>query len=166
MSRPNAKITRIIGSEQVLNAFVIVIRKNPPLDLKNTRIRADDIIYALAYANIHRLSIESACQELENAVCNRLRDVLVEALPDRIGMQRMLNRMFRKQLHPSIWKCKLDFNIAIDLTLIPYHGQPHKDKKEIVCRMLKSGTTHFHVYATVSIVRDDRRYVVGLHFIE
>ena len=32
--------------------------------------------------------------------------------------------------------------------------------------MPKSVTTHFLGYATVSIVRDDRRYVVALHFIE
>jgi len=167
MSKPSVKITRTISSQQVLKAFVEVVRKNLPLDLKNTRITENDIIYALAYANIHRLSIESACQELQSAPSgNRLREVLVDALPDRIGMQRMLNRMFRQQLHPSIWKCKRDFSIAIDLTLIPYHGKPYEDKKEIVRGMPKSGTTHFHGYATVSIVRDDRRYVVALHFIE
>jgi hypothetical protein len=176
MSEPTSKITRTIRSEQVLNAFVELVRKNLPLDLKNTRITEDDTIYALAYANIHRLSIESACQELQGAPSgNRLREVLVDALPDRIGMQRMLNRMFRQQLHPSIWKCKRDLNIAIDLTLIPYHGKPYENKKEIMRGMShlpwravpgKSGTTHFHGYTTVSIVQDDRRYVVALHFIE
>ena len=55
MSKPTSKITRTIRSEQVLNAFVEVVRKNLPLDLKNTRITVDDIIYALAYANVHRL---------------------------------------------------------------------------------------------------------------
>jgi len=167
MSKPTTKITRTIRSEQVLNTFVQVVRKNLPLDLKNTHITADDIIYVLAYANAHRLSIASACQELQEAPSgNRLREVLVEALPDRAGMQRILNRIFRQQLHPSVWKCQRDFNIAIDLTLIPYHGQPHEDKKEIVRGMPKSGTTHFHGYATVSIVRDNRRYVVALRFIE
>ena len=167
MSKPTIKVTRTIRSEQVLNTFVQVVRKNLPLDLKNTRITADDIIYVLAYANVHRLSIASACQELQEAPSgNRLREVLVEALPDRAGMQRILNRIFRQQVHPSVWKCKRDFNIAIDLTLIPYHGQPYEDKKEIVRGMPKSGTTHFHGYATVSIVRDGRRYVIALRFIE
>lgn len=95
MSKPSAKITGTIRSEQVLNAFVAVVRKNLPLELKNTRITADDPIYALAYANIHRLSIESACQELQSAPSgNRLREVLVNALPDRIGMQTMLTECF------------------------------------------------------------------------
>jgi hypothetical protein len=81
MSKPTSKITRTIRSEQVLKAFVKVVRKNLPLDLKNTRITAEDIIYALAYANVHRLSIESACQELQSAPSgNRLREVLVDAL--------------------------------------------------------------------------------------
>ena len=167
MPKPTIKVTRTIRSEQVLNAFMQVVRRNLPLDLKNTHITADDIIYVLAYANLHRLSIESTCQELGEAPSgNRLREVLTEALPDRTNMQRALNRMFRQQLHPSVWKCKRDFNIAIDLTLIPYHGQPYEDQKEIVRGMPKSGTTHFHSYATVSIVRDDRRYVVALRFVE
>jgi hypothetical protein len=167
MSKPTTKITRIIHSEQVLNTLMQVVCKNLPLDLKNTRITAEDIIYVLVYANVHRLSIESACQELQEAPSgNRLREVLAKALPERIVVQGTLNRMFHQQLHPSVWKCKRGFNIAIDLTLIPYHGQPYADKKEIVRGMPKSGTTHFHGYATVSIVRDNRRYVVALRFVE
>jgi len=167
MSKPAAKINRTIRSEQVLKAFVEIVRKNLALELKNTRITSEDLIYALAYANVHRLSIESACQELQGAPSgNRLREVLAKALPDRTGLQRMLNRMFHQQLHPSVWKSKRDFSLAIDLTLIPYHGQPYEDKKEIVRGQPKSGTTHFHGYATVSIVRDNRRYVVALRFME
>jgi putative transposase len=166
MPKPMNKVTRTIRSEQVLNAFIQVVRRNLPLDLKNTRITAEDILYALAYANAHRLSIASACQELQEAPSgNRLREVLVEALPDRAGVQRALNRIFHQQLHPSLLKGKLDYNIAIDLTLIPYHGEPYEDEKEIVRGEPKSGTTHFHGYATVSIVHNNRRYVVALHFI-
>jgi hypothetical protein len=167
MSKPTVQITRTIHSEQVLKAFVQVVRRNLPLELENTRISIDDILYALAYANVHRLSISSACQELEGAPSgNRLREVLVKALPDRVGTQRALNRIFRQQLHPSLLKGKCDYNTAIDLTLIPYHGQPYEDQKEIVRGAAKSGTTHFHGYATISIVHDHRRYVVAMHLIE
>jgi len=167
MPKLEMKHNRTIRSEQVLNAFVQIVRPNLPLDLKKTRITAEDILYALAYANVHRLSIESACLELAGAPSgNRLREVLVQALPDRPNLQRALNRMFRQQLHPSLLKGKSSFNIAIDLTLIPYHGQPYQDEKELVRGEPKSGTTHFHGYATVSIVRDNRRYVVALRFIE
>lgn len=167
MSKPINKITRTIRSEQVLNAFIKVVRSNLTLDLQNTRITAEDILYALAYANVHRLSIASTCQELRDAPSgNRLREVLAEALPDRAGVQSALNRIFHQQLHPSLLKGKRSYNIAIDLTLIPYHGQPYQDKKEIVRGAPKSGTTHFHGYATVSIVHDNRRFVVALRFVE
>jgi putative transposase len=144
-----------------------MVRPNLPLDLKNTRITADDMIYVLVYANIHRRSIASACQELQEAPSgNRLREVLVGALPDRSSVQRAVNRMFQQQLHASLLKGKRDYNIAIDLTLIPYHGQPYEDQKEIVRGAPKSGTTYFHGYATVSIVHDNRRFVVALRFVE
>ncbi len=114
MSKPNAKSTRTIRSEQVLKAFVEVVRKNLPLDWKNTRITADDLMYALADANVQRLSMESACQELQKAPSgNRLREVLVEALPDRTGRQRMLNRMFRPQLHPRSWNASATVTLRL-----------------------------------------------------
>ena len=167
MPKPTHEVTRTIRSEQVLNAFIKVVRPNLPLDLQKTRITAEDILYALAYADVHRLSIASTCQELRDAPSgNRLREVLVEALPDRAEVQCALNRIFHQQLHPSLLKGKRAYNIAIDLTLIPYHGQPYRDKKEIVRGAPKSGTTHFHGYATVSIVHDNRRFVVALRFVE
>jgi len=167
MPKPNSEVTRTIRSEQVLKAFVQVVKRNLPLDLKNTHICAHDVLYALAYANANRMSIASTCQELEGAPSgNRLREVLVAALPSRGGVQKALNRMFRQQLHPSLLKGKRSYSIAMDLTLIPYHGQPYQDKKEIVRGAPKSGTTHFHGYATVSIVHDHRRYVVALRFVE
>jgi putative transposase len=56
--------------------------------------------------------------------------------------------------------------MAIDLTLIPYHGDCYKDQNEILRRTAKSGTTHFHGYATVSIVLNNQRYVLALRFVE
>ena len=44
MSKPTDKINRTIRSEQVLEAFVEVVRKNLPLELKHTRITSADII--------------------------------------------------------------------------------------------------------------------------
>ena len=87
MLKPTIKITTRFCPELVLNAFVKVVRRNLPLDLKNTRISLEDMIFELAYVNVHRLSITSACQELQEAPSgNRLREVLVEILPERAGI--------------------------------------------------------------------------------
>jgi putative transposase len=56
--------------------------------------------------------------------------------------------------------------IAIDLTLIPYHGQPLEDEKEIYRSSPKSGTTHFHAYASAVVVHKGHRYTLALTHVE
>src|SRR6266699_2367584 len=41
--------------------------------------------------------------------------------------------------------------VSIDLVLIPYHGEPLQDITEIYRSQAKSGTTHFHAYATAYV---------------
>ena len=167
MSKPTIKNNRILRSQQVLTALIAVVRPYLPLDLQNTRITADDILAVLGYASANRISTEAACQELKGAPsANRLREVLAEALPDRVTLQRALNRILRAQTPHFVKKGKRSYYIAIDLTLIPYHGKCYAEEKEIVRGEAKSGTTHFHGYATVSIVHDQQRYVLALRFVE
>jgi hypothetical protein len=167
MSKPTIKNNRILRSQQVLNALIAVVRPYLPLEMQSTRISAEDIIAVLGYASANRISAEAACQELKGAPsANRLREVLAQALPDRATLQRALNRILRAQTPRFVKKGKRSYYIAIDLTLIPYHGACYAEEKEIVRGEAKSGTTHFHGYATVSIVHDQQRYVLALRFVE
>ena len=100
----------------------------------------------LGYASAYRVSMEAACHELKEAPsANRLREVLAKALPDLATLQRALNTILRAQMPRFVKKGKRAYSIAIDLTLIPYHGEPYTDEKEIVRSQAKSGTTHFQV---------------------
>lgn len=167
MSKRTVKNNRILKSQQVLNALIAIVRPYLPLDLRNTRITEEDIIAVLGYASVHRVSMDAACHELKEAPsANRLREVLAQALPDRKVLQRALNTILRAQTPRFVKKGKRAYYIAIDLTLIPYHGECYEDEQEIVRSQPKSGTTHFHGYATVSIVHDNQRYVVALRFVE
>jgi hypothetical protein len=167
MFKPTIKNNRILRSQQVLNALIAVVRPYLPLDLQNTRMTAEDIIAVLGYASANRISADAACHELKGAPSgNRLREVLAEALPDRSTLQRALNTILRAQTPRFVKKGKRSYYVAIDLTLIPYHGECYEDEKEIVRGEAKSGTTHFHGYATVSIVHDHQRYVLALRFVE
>ena len=167
MFKPTIKNNRILRSQQVLNALIAVVRPYLPLDLQNTRITADNIIAVLGYASANRISANAACYELKGAPsANRLREVLANALPDRVTLQRALNRILRTQTPRFVKKGKRSYYIAIDLTLVPYHGECYEDEKEIVRGEAKSGTTHFHGYATVSIVHNHQRYVLALRFVE
>ena len=160
-------INRVIHSPQVLEAFIEVVRPHLPLALQGTRITEEDILYVLTHASVHRLSLEAACAELDAAPsANRFREVLGAALPERHDLQRQLNTILRAQLPKVFRKKKRAYSVAIDLTLIPYHGQPQQDEREVARGAAKSGTTHFHAYATVSIVHDRRRFVLALVFVE
>ena len=167
MSKPVLKNNRVLRSQQVLKALIAVLRPYLPLDLQNTRITAEDILAVLSYASVHRISMDAACNELKEAPSgNRLREVLAQALPDRKVLQRALNTILRAQTPRFVKKGKRAYYIAIDLTLIPYHGEQYAHENEIVRSQPKSGTTHFHGYATVSIVHDNQRFVVALRFVE
>ena len=124
MSKPVLKNNRVLRSQQVLNALILAVRPYLPLDLRNTRITAEDIIAVLGYASVHRVSMDAACSELKEAPsANRLREVLAQALPDRKVLQRALNTILRAQTPRFVKKGKRAYSIAIDLTLIPYHGE-------------------------------------------
>ena len=167
MFKPAIKNNRILRSQQVLNALIRTVRPYLALDLQKTRISAEDIIAVLGYASANRISMDAACHELKEAPsANRLREVLAKALPDRATLQRALNTILRTQTPHFVKKGKRAYYVAIDLTLIPYHGEYYEDEKEIMRSQAKSGTTHFHGYATVSIVHDNQRYVVALRFVE
>jgi putative transposase len=167
MSKPIIKNNRITLSQQVLNALIYIVRRYLPLDVRNTRITEDDIIAVLGYASANRTSLDAAYQELQDAPsANRLREVLAKALPDRAKLQQALNRILRAQTPRFVKRGKRSYYIAIDLTLIPYHGECYADEKEIVRNQAKSGTTRFHGYATVSIAHDNQRYVLALRFVE
>jgi putative transposase len=50
--------------------------------------------------------------------------------------------------------------------LIPYHGQPAFDKKEIYRSKPKSGTSHFHAYATAIVVHKGFRFTLALTYVQ
>jgi Transposase DDE domain len=56
--------------------------------------------------------------------------------------------------------------VAIDLVLIPYHGEPMVDIAEIYRSQAKSGTSHFHAYATAYVNYRGQRYTLALTLVE
>jgi hypothetical protein len=120
------------------------------------------ILWALLLAAAARItSLSDACQRLDDVPSDEtVRKALMATLPDYATLQRQLNAALAGHL-PKILRKHLQ-RLAIDLTLIPYHGQPFRDPEEIYRGQAKSGTSHFHAYATAYVVRKGRRYTVAL----
>jgi hypothetical protein len=75
-------------------------------------------------------------------------------------LQRRLNAALAGHLPKAL--CRRRLRLAIDLTLIPYHGEPFRDLDEVYRAQAKDGTSHFHAYATAYVVRKGQRYTVAL----
>lgn len=166
MPKTAFKPNREVAPVQLTNALTAIMQRYLPLEFEHTHIAPDEAWQILAYASVTRQTVEAACAALPGAPSgNRLREVLLPALPTLPELQCQLNRVLRQQLHPSLFKKKRPFQFAIDLTLIPYHGQVQTEADEVMRGEAKSGTTHFHGYATLSIVHDKRRYTLLLIFV-
>jgi DDE family transposase len=106
-------------------------------------------------------SLSDACQRLRDAPSDEtVRKALLATLPDYAVLQRQLNAALAGHLPRAL--CQHPQRLAIDLTLIPYHGQPFRDLNEIYRGQAKDGTSHFHAYATAYIIRKGQRYTVAL----
>ncbi len=151
------------ASAQVLLAMRRSLERYVPLNLQGTRLTAADLWQVLFHASVHRTSIEGACTTLDQVGSgNRVREVLQAALPSATVLQRALNTALRRQLPRVLLKGRRSYALAMDCTLIPYHGQTALDDPEVLRAQAKAGTHHFHGYATVSIVHDRKRYVLAL----
>jgi len=166
MPKTTFKTNREVAPMQLAQVLTTIMQRYVPLEFEHTRISPEEAWQILTYASVTRQTIEAACAGLPQAPSgNRLREVLLPALPSLPELQRQINRILRQQLHPSLFKKKRPFQFAIDLTLIPYHGQAQTADDEVMRGEAKAGTTHFHGYATLSLVHDKRRYTLMLIFV-
>src|SRR5918997_3018811 len=133
------------------------------LQLKDYKRKAPaPVLWSLLLAAAARItSLSDACQRLDDAPSDETaRKALLATLPDYAVLQRQLNAALAGHL-PEALRQRLQ-DLAIDLTLIPYHGKPFGDPAEVYRAQAKDGTSHFHAYATAYVVRRGQRYTVAL----
>lgn len=109
-------------------------------------------------------SLFAACRRLAAAPSHEtLRQALLANLPDLDALERRLNRALAADLPRGLTRRRQ--RLAADLTLLPYHGRPAHEPRELVRGQAKSGTTHFHAYATAYVVLRGQRFTVALTYV-
>lgn len=134
-----------------------------PLGREGCAYGAEDIWDVLLAAAVERTTVETICDELEGPSANTVRTALKGVLPDdgrTTALENLLNEMLVRHLPEKLLTKKLP--CAADLVYIPYHGQHEEDDEAIRRGMAKSGTTHFHCYATLYTVKHNKRYTLAL----
>src|SRR5437588_8084672 len=120
------------------------------------------ILGALLFWAASRLSsLAAACASLRDAPSDTAaHDALLATLPDLAELQRRLNRALQGDLPKALRRRRQP--LAIDLKLVPYHGQPLHDPCEVYRGQAREGTSHFHAYATAYVIRQGQRFTVAL----
>lgn len=111
------------------------------------------------------ISVSAACRDLargpsDHAVTTALDDGLpktLAVLERRLG--EALVGYLPRRMRRRAWE------VAIDLHLDPYYGQPYRSRNEIYYGKAKQGTTKFHAYASACIVQYGRRYTLALTWV-
>jgi len=135
------------------------------LEYKGTKCNSSMLLQILLIAAARVVSIFAVCRDLADAPSDQtIRNALAASLPELTELERRLNLSLATKLPKALHrKARM---VAIDLTLIPYHGQPLRDEREIYRSEAKSGTTHFHAYATAIVVHKGHRYTLALTYVE
>lgn len=134
------------------------------LDMPNRSYEVEDIWDVLVGAAVERVTIETACNLLEEAPSpNTVRNIVYEMLGDDEALVRLeerVNELLVARLPKNL--LKRDRPAAIDVTEIPYHGEHEEDDEFIRRSRAKHGTTHFHWYGTLYVLKDNKRYTLAI----
>lgn len=126
---------------------------------------ASTLYRLLLYAAAVTGTIARACRELRHAPSDQaVYNALEATLPDRLELQRRLNRALAASLPKSLrqGKAKRRYPVAIDIDLLPYYGRPDPDD-DLVWRGQRKASTHcHHAYATAYLVRKGRRFTLAV----
>lgn len=153
-----------LKAQDVYQLVSATLQEHFQLDMTNRSYTAQDIWDVLVAASVERISIEMASQLLEAAPSGTMvRTLVKEMLQDRgqlTDVEKRLNEMLTTKLPRKLLKSKLP--AAIDLTELPYHGQHVEDDPYVRRGRAKSGTTHFYVFATLYVVKKNKRYTLAI----
>lgn len=134
------------------------------LDMSDSTYEAQDIWDVLIAAAVERITIEMACNLLEDAPSsNTVREAVYRLVADERSLAE-LEGMINASLVARLPKKLLSRPVrcAVDITEIPYQGR-HEDDDESVRRgRTKSGTTHFNCYATLYTIKNCKRYTLAV----
>jgi len=161
--KEKARIKQVTAAE-VHQLVGETLQEHFELDMSRRDYDAQDIWDVLIAASVERVTVEMASCLLDDAPCgNTVRSIVKEMLAaagQLAKLEASLNALLVKQLPQKLLRSRLPG--AIDITEIPYHGQHEEDEEMVRRGRAKSGTTHFHCFATLYVVKKNKRYTLAI----
>jgi hypothetical protein len=160
---PASRVKHRLTQGEVHDMALETLSKHLQLEGRSETSSPEKIWEVVLSAAAHTSSIERECENNELAPSpNTVRSVLRDSLELK-QTEDALNKVLLESLGRRYWKRPL--TIAVDLHEQPYHGQVLQNEDEIRGGKAKSGTSHFHVYATAYVVRNGRRVTLALVYV-
>ena len=160
MRRPQYTIT----AQAIHEHAAALCQKHLRLQGHGPKCTAPTLLTLLLYAAARLTSLAAACASLSKAPSDTaVRTALLATLPAINELQRRLNRALQGDLPRALRRRRQP--LAIDLTLLPYHGEALHDANEVYRSQAKGGTSHFHAYATAYVIKKGHRYTVALAYV-
>jgi hypothetical protein len=126
-------------------------------------------LLAVVFTACSRLgSLFAAACHLKDAPSHEtVRKALLANLPGLAELERRLNLALGHCLSRSLRRYlrRRKHRLAIDVNLRPYHGRPQLGDDELVRGQVKSGTSHFHAYATAYLILRGQRFTLALTYV-
>jgi putative transposase len=123
------------------------------------------LLHVLFTACSRLCSLSAACWSLATAPSREtIRQATLKALKAKDDLLRRLNRALTVEVPRAL--VRRPQQVAIDLVLIPYHGLPFDTELEIYRSQARSGTSHFHAYATAYVNYRGQRFTLALTTVE
>jgi len=164
---PTDEKTRQVTAQDVYQLTSETLQEVFGLDMADSLYEAQDIWDVLVAAAVERVTIETACHLLEEAPSpNTVRTIVREMLGEDAALERLeerVNDLLVTRLPKKLLKRARP--AAIDVTEIPYHGQHEADDEHIRRSRAKQGTTHFHCYGTLYVLKDHQRYTLAISLV-
>ena len=156
--------TKQVTAQEVYQLTSETLQAVFELDMADRLYEAQDIWDVLVAAAVERVTIETACDLLEEAPSpNTVRSIVQEMLKDDTALEQLekrVNELLVARLPKGLLKRARP--AAIDVTEIPYHGRHDEDDEHIRRGRAKHGTTHFHCYGTLYVLKDNKRYTLAI----
>jgi putative transposase len=110
-------------------------------------------------------SLSAACWSLATAPSREtIRKAALQALKAKADLLKRLNRALTADVPRAL--LRRPQRVAIDLVLVPYHGLPLDAQLEVYRSQARSGTSHFHAYATAYVNYRGQRFTLALTAVE
>jgi hypothetical protein len=160
-----SRMNHIVSPAQVYALAGGILQSSLKLVDHGPKCTSRNLLLILFFAAARMASIFDACQRLCSAPCDQaVRNALTALLPKRMStMERRLNQALVARLPAGLFR--RGYPMAIDTSDICYYGQPHRDQRELRRGKRKAGTSRFHCYATLYVIRRGERFTVAMTYV-